>query len=884
MFRWQRFHLTLAVYALLVSTGAFVTALAIVLIPSDPKNSIFLGLSLQRLVLISVMLCAGIAAAVFSVKTYRDQVYGERVWRSLFGREAVARTIRWGALAVFILSWIVSFTPPYRFGNFKDYFIRISPLIFWLTFTSVLTLAVSWIEKYGFHWQHLFDVLRAQKKTFIIGLIALTILTLTWIMIAATGMGIRVSEDYWYGTGVPILGLQILLALAIGLAAFFWERSSPNLPARVDLIVFLLLWGVAAFLWVREPLRPSFFVTPPRPPTFEFLPYSDATVFDLASQFALIGQGINNGIFFDRALYIGFLVFLHSLAGQDYSQVIALQAAIYAVLPAILYLLGKAIHSRSFGVTLAMLAALRGINGIAASDMIDLANQKQMLTDFPVVIFVALFALMAVKWIKDPGKNYPYALWAGGVAGLAIMLRTHALFLMPLMVLLAVITYWRQKLRGLMVSALLVMVMFASIIPWGIHSGGSVFDVYMARIRTVIQVRYPVSTPAPPTTQVIAPTLASPTVVVQTTAAPVPTSVAVTPVVITSPPPADTGKVTQSATIFTSITTHFLHNVVTSFFILPTSPVVHDLQHIIKEATPFWDQYWDGSLDIASVVFLALNLLIISLGISIAWKYAKLAGLVPAGIFLFYNLANALARTSGGRYIVPTDWIVFFYFALGLLQIILWGLTVFNLKVDAHETVRDNDARSSWTWEPLKKIPWIVLIFLAFGASLPLSESFFPERYPVQTEAELLTSLDEKGYLQEMGFDTPTIQAFSDQWGNFSILNGRAIYPRFLFENKGEAKNVYPYLALAYPRMAFTVIGPQGESYVILPEDRLMGKSIYFPNASDVIVLGCRQGQNFDALAVVVISEKTMVYVRQPASPLQCPLQTPVCNENHVCR
>jgi hypothetical protein len=69
-----------------------------------------------------------------------------------------------------------------------------------------------------------------------------------------------------------------------------------------------------------------------------------------------------------------------------------------------------------------------------------------------------------------------------------------------------------------------------------------------------------------------------------------------------------------------------------------------------------------------------------------------------------------------------------------------------------------------------------------------------------------------------------------------------------------------------------------------LPEDRLMGKSIYFPNASDVIVLGCRQGQNFDALAVVVINEKTMVYVRQPASPLQCPLQTPVCNENHVCR
>jgi hypothetical protein len=212
---------------------------------------------------------------------------------------------------------------------------------------------------------------------------------------------------------------------------FFLERSSVKVyfPTWLDLFIFFLLWGITAFLWSREPLRPSFFAPGPYLPERAYHPYSDAVTFDIGSQFALIGQGIYNGVFFDRALYMAFLSFLHALAGQDYAQIVTLQAAIYGVFPATLSLLGKAIHGRSFGSTIAVLAMLRGMNGIAASSMINLANQKQMLTDFPTIIFVAWFTLMMVWWLKDPAKNYLYALWAGGVTGLAIMLRTNALFL-----------------------------------------------------------------------------------------------------------------------------------------------------------------------------------------------------------------------------------------------------------------------------------------------------------------------------------------------------------------------------------------------------------------------------------------------------------------------
>ena len=89
MFRWQRFHLVFAIYGLLVSISAFITAYALFLIPADPRNTIFLGLSLQRLVMLGSVSLAGILSAVFAVKAYRDKPWSERVWSfSLWARSA----------------------------------------------------------------------------------------------------------------------------------------------------------------------------------------------------------------------------------------------------------------------------------------------------------------------------------------------------------------------------------------------------------------------------------------------------------------------------------------------------------------------------------------------------------------------------------------------------------------------------------------------------------------------------------------------------------------------------------------------------------------------------------------------------------------------------
>ncbi len=261
------------------------------------------------------------------------------------------------------------------------------------------------------------------------------------------------------------------------------------------------------------------------------------------------------------------------------------------------------------------------------------------------------------------------------------------------------------------------------------------------------------------------------------------------------------------------VTIHFLHNVITSVFIFPSTFEFHDLRHTLKYGAPFWESYWNGSLTFGQGFFLILNLLLIALGMGAAWKSARLSGLVPLGIFIAYNFSNAFARTSGGRYLVPMDWIVLLYFALGLFQIILWGMILFGFKED----VVQNEMKSvSWIWEPLKKAPWIMLAFLFIGASVPFSEQFFSRRYTPQTQTQLLTLLEQEGYLQKIGFDKAPLDALSDQSPAFRIIRGRALYPRSFWSDEGIPKNRYPYGVMGFPRIAFTMIGPDGANFVIL--------------------------------------------------------------------
>lgn len=844
MYRWNRSPRVLAGYWGLIAAVSLVVLFMLVRVPSDQENRIWLGLSLQRMVLAFLPLLTGLFAAGASIRTFRNFDRAGQGWQFVDRQQSL---LIWGSLTGLGLAVGIACIPAYRFAAFQDYMVRLQPFMLWAVFFFGLTFLLVWGQTRGFSPAGFENFSGSWKFTAAV----LSCFALIWALVAFSGLGLRLSEDYWYGTGVPILAQQVLIAVGFGVCFLLWGNALEKYFSKyTEVFLFFLIWGVAAVLWAREPVTSSYFAPGPYPPDRQLYPYSDAATFDIGSQFALIGQDINNGVFFDRALYMGFLVFLHAVAGQDYSQLMAVQAAIYAVLPALLYLLGRQVYSRPFGIVLAVLAALRGLNGIAAGGLIDLANQKQMLTDFPLAVLMVWLALVLVKWLKAPQKNQPAVLWAGGIIGLGVLIRTHALFPLLFVLFLIFIVYRTRISRALILSLLVVSVMFAAILPWGLASGGSVLDVLSMRIRTVIEERYLPNPEPVPSLQ------GNLQLQIKTQA-----------MTVNAP---------QALPITASIASNFFHNLVTSVFILPLSPVFHEVKPLLRDVSPVWEQYWDGSLPPATWIFFLLNLFLVSMGIALAWRSVNLAGLVPLGLFLLYQLANGFARTSGGRYIVPVDWAVFFYYTLGLLRMLVWGLQTLGsqLEFNAERTERDELSKV-----PLWKIaPSVLLVFLFIGGLLPLSEALYPQRYPPRTQQQLISALEAQGTLSKLGIESAQLTELSTS-PEFRILEGRILYPRFYRENKGEPKRLYPYMTLAYPRVGFTMIGPAGTTYAVLPQSR----SSQVKHASDAVVMGCQTGQSMDALAVVMM-ESQEVLLRDPFAPFACPAPAPVCDGNGVCR
>jgi hypothetical protein len=563
---------------------------------------------------------------------------------------------------------------------------------------------------------------------------------------------------------------------------------------------------------------------------------------------------------------MAFLTYLHAFAGQNFVTLMAAQAAIFAVFPLIVYLIGRELSGRALGTAAAVLTALRGLNSIAAQGWIDLASPKMMLTDFPTAIVLALLTLLVVRWFKDPAQKWHYALWAGCALGLMILLRTHALLLLPVTVLLALAVYrltWRPWLIG---AGLLALGMVLTTLPWDMRSysrGAPLFSTYFYRIGLILRQRYllplgDASLPAPLAAQ--APAARS--------AASLHAAVAVRI------------EKKDCSSLLCSGANHLLHNLETSVLFLPTSPVIDDLRDTVKESFPYWEKRWlGGGFNPWWGCALALNLALIALGIGAAWGRLRWPGLAPLFLYLGYTLSNTLALTSGGRYIVPVDWIVGVYFLLGALTLVDWGRSL--LRGEEMDLARE--PLGDVVPEPPRRGLWrglgTVVMILAIGSLIPLSEMPFPLRYAESgNKQQRFTALREAGLFDGSSLKPGVLQRFLRD-PDAVLVSGRALYPRYYWVGGGETAANYPYIAMDFPRLAFILIGPGGRRGVILPGDLPRR----FPNGADVTVLGCRTSRNVDALVVFVRGDPGVVYTRSPASTLNCPLRQPVCTDKTTC-
>lgn len=830
--------------------------------PSEAGRAIFLGLSFSRWIMVLGIFIAFLVFAFLAFRGYRDQAWAEQTLTLWFDGGRFSRVTGWFIGISLGLGWIGCFLPAYRTGALSNYWVRIQPVMAFILFTAIATLAVFFIRRSTLHFRDLKDS-KIFKLTLILSLGSFLILL--WMFFSRFGLSAR--EDFWYGAGVPILAGQLIIAIVGGILFSHFERRWKT--KYLDVLIFFLLYAITAFLWAREPLQKSFLFIGPYPPDRVLYPFADSMIFDMASQFALIGQRLFlfGGYFFERPLYLSFLVYLHSIFGQNYEVLMAAQAALFAILPPLIYLIGRSLNMRAVGVSAALVASLRGVNAIAASNMIDMANPKMILTDFPTAIVMAWITWLMCEWLKQPRYLWHYALWIGGAIGIAVMLRTNSLILLVLLPLYALLKSSLRWKLWLFHSLLIVLAVFTITLPWELRNNSLGIRMYapiVEKFQAIIEQRY--ESPADSNSSLPLNDQVSSLWFKSTYA------------LLRLIPNADFPSANQSCTsVACFVSNHFLHNIVTSVLVLPTSPVLDDLHHTVKESHPYWQADWNGVFQGSSLFFFLLNILFILLGISIAWGKSHLTGITPLAVFMSYNLSNAFARTSGGRYIVPTDWILVMYFLLGMLGAVTWLAN--SMGIQWSVISQDNAQGEFLHTSTRREFPNAILILLfliGIGALIPLSEMLHPERYRGFDISQALAEREQT--LTDVGLTPHTISAFL-QTNDANALVGRVLYPRFYNINEGEVF-FYPYVEMGFPRTAFLLIGPQGEQKVILPGNLPANIS----HASDAIVLGCSGELYFDAIAVIPLNEQNVIYTRTPPSELTCPLRQPVCNDNRVCR
>jgi hypothetical protein len=847
------------IYSSFIAIEAIFTLGGMLLSPSEPGNALFWGLSVPRLILALPFLTAFIFFAAISIKSFRNREWAEGTFEQWFGGSRISKIIVWLAGIAFGLGWIGCFLPFYRAGVLAVHWTHLRPAMVFILLASATTLITVLIKRSNFRAQDLriFKTFKLSLALFFVSILLIGIMLYS-------GFGVSAAEDYWYGAGVPILASQLILALLGGI--LFLQGEKRWQFRRFDLVVFLLVYVVTAVLWAREPLQKSFLFIGPYAPNRVLYPFADSALFDTASQFALIGEHFlfYNGLFFERALYVSFLVYLHSIVGQDYGQLMAVQAVIFAVFPALVYLVGRSLNSRAIGFTAALIAMLRGANSIAASNMIDMANPKMMLTDFPTAIGMVLIVLLTVEWLKRPQPKWHYAPWIGGIIGLTIMLRTNTLLLLLFVPFYAILRFWPDWKKWLVSSVLLFLAVVAVTLPWELRNqslGGQLYSSIFDKFQNVIQQRYtPPSEPASFLPRDESGSLLS--------------FQQLRPLSVLYQ---ETNQVQSSCDrVMCFVSNHFLHNILTSILVLPTSLSLDDLRHTVKESLPYWDPKWDGVFALPALLLFALNIFFITLGISLAWEHWQLIGITPLVMFMVYNFSNGFARTSGGRYVVPIDWIVTIYFLIGVFQLIIVVANRLGSKWSLfNETVESGISKQNIAPNHLSTAVVLFAILFGVGALIPLAEMLNENRYQNLEPSKVLTEHNEQ--IANAGFSVQEINAFL-QNPNAEISVGRALYPRYYIENEGEV-HFYPVVVMGFPRTTFTLIGPKGEQGIILPGE----KPRYFPQGVDTLVLGCKEQFYVDALAVIILDEKGAIYTRSPESSLQCPLKQPVCDNNHHC-
>jgi len=299
--------------------------------------------------------------------------------------------------------------------------------------------------------------------------------------------------------------------------------------------------------------------------------------------------------------------------------------------------------------------------------------------------------------------------------------------------------------------------------------------------------------------------------------------------------------------VFAIMGNHLFNNLIASTLVFPMSFRNDSLDALVRADGSLWAPGSTLQLTVSQWIWLLGHLWLIAAGLATAWRKTSWAGLMPLFFLVVYALALAMARTSGGRYIVAINWIVILYWAAGISQVAVWLSG--REEAPSRATV---DTSAFYNGKPHKK-HWLVLLScLLVIASAPVWVGWlFPmQMQPLDTELANERMSDE---LQSAGYQyTPDeIEAFLAGYQISVMRAGKLLYPRYYPAGEGGGHRDGVYRPLGYNRLVFQVAGIDDYSAAILPITLEDGTEI--PHLADVLYIGCRQPNGEDILMAVQI-------------------------------
>ena len=718
--------------------------------------------------------------------------------------------IRWVLILLFILYLILTTDRIVRLDLdpvLQYYFLEPFSIWFYLFIIQSLIL-ILWKPTPGL----------LHKKTL---MITLVIIAMIWLSVVITDIGLTPDSYYWNVAGVPILFNQFILILLIVLLAEYFldwiqEHNYGKIPeVWIDIVICFGLVVGAAWLWKQAPFSNSYFAKGPFPPNRDFYPYSDAALTDLGGQYMLIGERLEYPDFTEKPLYTLFLGLLHQFFGQGYIRTTDYQILFFAILPTLLFLLGKIISSRLFGLALALYATVKEYNAITATYYISVSNSRLYLSEFPTLIFMVLFAITLSMWFKRPRKINLWIILSGAVLGFALMIRTNALVLLPCILIAILYVYkphWKQILPTI---GIFLLGFFLALVPWITYNQVKYgTDPFSYKIQSVIQTRFlhvgqdpaPTGLPGKDT---------------QLFSSKVSQERGIDLKVI---PALGAERDTESQLNYPQIVvSHFLNNEIKALFVLPFQLYPLDLPLVLH--LPYWDEpvTWRGEMPLSTGLAFAANLTLIGLGISAAWQKNRLAGLIPLLINVGYYLSNALGRTSGSRYLLPADWTLYFYFLLGLAA--LWRGLKLNTSpiMQAEPNLVAEESASQHEW---RGVLIAGLVILVSANLIPLINISYPKLYAEQNEQKTLAALYQSSIFTQQPELIDQVSDLIEQ-ENGMVFTGRMLYPRY--RDFAQLEDIGLFLTVLQPDLT--------EVFFHFDEDDL---TEMLPG-QDVIIVGCKK-------------------------------------------